>query len=138
MSNPWFRLYSEIIDDEKVQMMPFEYQRHLIMLFALRGQRPTEKMTSQQIAFRLRVSEALLETLHETFLKHGFIEKNWAITNWNKRQFISDSSTARVHKYRENQALKQYETFYRNGMKRKMKRPQIQNRYRTQKRAKAL
>ncbi len=111
MSNPWFRLYSEIIDDEKVQMMPFEHQRHLIMLFALRGQRPTEKMTSQQIAFRLRVSETLLETLHETFLKHGFIEKNWAITNWNKRQFISDSSTDRVKKHRAIIALKQSETF---------------------------
>ena len=129
MSYPWFRLYSEILDDEKVQLMSFEEQRHLVMLFALRCQRPTEKMTPKQIAFRLRVTETFLETLHETFLKHGFIDSDWSICNWNKRQFVSDSSTERVRKYREKSALKQSETFLKRHVTENVTAPeQIQNR----------
>jgi hypothetical protein len=112
MSNPWFRFYSEWLDDEKVQMMPLDMQRHLVALFCLRCQRPTEKMTSEQIAFRLRVDETFLKRIHETFLKQGFIERDWSIANWNKRQYASDSSTARVQKHREKIGLKQSETLH--------------------------
>lgn len=111
MPNPWFRMYSEILDDEKVQMMPFEMQRHLLMLFALRCQRPTEKMTESQIAFRLRVDETFLKRCKETFLDHGFIDERWSIVNWGKRQFVSDVSSSRVRKFRTKRALKQDETF---------------------------
>lgn len=124
-------MYAEILDDEKVQMMSFEDQRHLVMLFALRCQRPTEKMTSQQIAFRLRVDETFLKRLHETFLKHGFVANDWSICNWNKRQFLSDSSTGRVRAHRQRQALKQSETLQNVSMKQAVTPPdteQIQNR----------
>lgn len=135
MPNPWFRLYAEILDDEKVQMMPFDFQRHLVMLFALRCQRDTSGMTNQQIAFRLRVDETFLKRLHETFLKHGFIEEDWTICNWNKRQFLSDSSTDRVRlhraRHRENKAMKQYETLQKRNETVTVTAPdteQIQNR----------
>ena len=124
-------MYSEILDDEKVQMMTFEEQRHLVMLFALRCQRPTEKMTSQQIAFRLRVDETFLKRLHETFLKHGFVAEDWSVCNWNKRQFLSDTSTQRVRAHRARQALKHDETLQNVSLKQSVTPPdteQIQNR----------
>ncbi len=123
MANPWFRMYAEILDDEKVQMMTFEEQRHLVMLLALRCLRPTEKMTQQQIAFRLRIDETFLKRLHETFLKHGFVAKDWSICNWNKRQYLSDSSTERVRRHRENKALKQSETFQNVSLKQSVTPP---------------
>lgn len=93
-------------------MMPLDMQRHFVALLCLRCQQPTEKMSPQQIAFRLRVDETFLKRIHETFLKQGFINEDWSICNWNKRQFISDSSTDRVRAHRERQALKQDETLH--------------------------
>lgn len=61
--------------------------------------------------FGLSCDETFLETLHYAFRSKGFIENDWSIPNWNKRQYVSDSSTQRVRKYRENRAQKQDETF---------------------------
>jgi hypothetical protein len=116
MALAWFRMYAEIVDDEKVQMMPFEMQRHLVMLFCLRCQRPTEKMTEEQIAFRLRIDETFLKRVKETFLKHEFIGSDWSITNWNKRQYLSDSSTERVRAHRARRTLKQDETLQKRDV----------------------
>lgn len=44
------------------------------------------------------------------FMANGFIDENWNLLNWNHRQFLSDSSTDRVRRHRENKALKQDET----------------------------
>ena len=109
MPNAWFRCYSEILDDAKVQMMSEVDQRRLIMLFALRCEGALlETFRETQIAFRLRVSlPELLET-KKIFIENGFIDERWNVLNWNKRQYISDSSTARVRQYRER--LKQDET----------------------------
>lgn len=114
MSNPWFRMYSEWMDDEKVQMLPFDLQRHLVALFCLRCKRSTHEMPETQIAFRLKINETELKRCKEAFLREGFIDDDWGVLNWNKRQFVSDSSTERVRKFREKQAEKQDETLLVN------------------------
>lgn len=119
MANSWFRMYAEWLDDAKVQMLTPEMQRHHVALLCLRCQQPTEKMTQAQIAFRLRVDETFLQQIKAVFLKAGFIDENWAVINWNKRQFVSDSSTPRVQRFRERQALKRDETL--------QKQPETQN-----------
>ena len=106
MSNPWFRMYHEWADDPKVQMMPEHMQRRHVMLFC--EQCKGETLLEHQRAFHWRIS---LEQLAETkalFLQNGFIDDDWNLLNWNKRQFISDSSTDRVRRFR--QAKKQSET----------------------------
>jgi len=110
MSNPWFRMYSEWLDDEKVQMLSFEMQRHMVALFCLRCQKPTESMSDEQIGFRLKVDETLLKQIKKRFIEANIVDENWSICNWNKRQYISDLSTDRVRAHRERQALKQDET----------------------------
>lgn len=110
MANSWFRFYSEWLDDAKIQMLSPEMQRHHVALLCLRCQQPTENMTDAQIAFRLRVDETLLKQIKGAFLQAGFIDDNWTLVNWNKRQFLSDCSTARVQRFRERQALKRGET----------------------------
>ena len=131
MANSWFRMYSEWLDDEKVQMMSLEMQRHFVALLCLRCQQPTEKMTERQIAFRLRVDETFLKRIKETFLETGFINEDWSVSNWGKRQYLSDSSTSRVRKFRANKALKQDETFLKRDETQNVTAPdteQIQNR----------
>lgn len=106
MANPWFRLYSEWADDPKVQMMPEPMQRRLVMLFCERCKNETLHETER--AFHWRITEAELAETKALFLQKGFIDEHWNLVNWNKRQFISDSSTDRVRRYR--QAKKQAET----------------------------
>jgi len=113
----WFRLYAEFATDPKVQMMPEAMQRRLVMLFCLQCSNgietfhETERETS--IAFALRISEDELADTKALFLRKGFINEDWTLCNWSKRQYASDSSTARVRRYREKkkQARETDETF---------------------------
>ncbi len=115
MANPWLRLYAEIRRDPKVRTMPETFQLRLIWLLTLRCEGMTEKMSNEELMYGLDCDEATLEKIHQTFLDKGFIEQDWSLTNWNKRQYISDSSTPRVHKFR---ALKRGETLHETEVKR--------------------
>lgn len=108
LPNAWFRMYAEFADDPKVQMMSEAFQRRLTMLFCSRCKE--ENLSDEQRAFKWRISlEELAETKHQ-FTSNHIIDDHWNIINWNRRQFLSDSSTERVRKHR--QALKQDETLH--------------------------
>jgi hypothetical protein len=101
----WFRMYGEFATDPKVQMLSEAMQRRLVMLFCLECGNGietfhvTERETS--IAFALRVTEEILAETKSVFLAKGFINDDWTLANWEKRQYVSDSSTARVRAHRE-------------------------------------
>lgn len=128
MANPWFRLYSEFSHDPKVQMMPEAMQRRYVMLMCLRCSNALETLHETEIAFHLRITAAELTETKALFVTKGFIDEGWQLLNWEKRQFASDSSTARVRKMREalKSGMKQSETF----PQRSSNGPE-QNRYRT-------
>lgn len=102
----WFRLYHEFATDPKVQMMPEVMQRRLVMLFCMKSGNVAETLhetdRATAIAFYLRISDAELDETKRLFLSKGFIDEDWNLVNWEKRQFASDSSTARSRKHREN------------------------------------
>ncbi|SEB72837.1 hypothetical protein SAMN05216178_2028 [Pseudomonas saponiphila] len=101
----WFRMYGEFATDPKVQMMSEAMQRRLIMLFCLECSNgletfhATERETS--IAFALRIPDEEIARTKDVFLAKGFINEDWTLRNWSKRQYVSDSSTARVRAHRE-------------------------------------
>lgn len=101
MANTWFRMYSEFATDAKVQSMSEAMQRRLMMLFCLRCSNVIATLQCNELAFALRISEEELEETKELFLRKGFIDDAWNVLNWDKRQFISDSSTDRSRKHRE-------------------------------------
>jgi len=101
MANPWFRLYSEFAHDPKIQMLPEAMQRRYVMLLCLRCSEVLETLHETEIAFQLRLSEAELLETKQLFISKNFIDKHWNLTNWDKRQFVSDSSTMRVAKHRQ-------------------------------------
>ena len=101
MANPWFRMYAEFATDPKVQMLPEEMQRRLVMLFCMRCGDVTVTLSDGEIAFHLRISDAELDETKALFIAKGFINSKWEIKNWEKRQFASDSSAARTKRYRD-------------------------------------
>jgi len=99
----WFRFYNEFAFDPKIQTMSETLQRRFTMLLCLQSNDDLQKLTPNEIAFALRITtEDLLET-KKVFIKKGFIDEEFTILNWDKRQYISDNSTQRVRKHRQKQ-----------------------------------
>lgn len=109
MSNPWFRLYSEFSHDPKVQMMNEAMQRRYIMVLCLRCNNTLVTLHETEVAFHLRISNEELAETKALFVSKGFIDSAWNVLNWEKRQFASDTSNARVAKHRALQKEKQGE-----------------------------
>jgi len=101
MANPWFRLYSEFAHDPKIQMLSEAMQRRYVMLLCLRCSETLETLHETEIAFQLRLSTEELDETKGLFISKNFIDKHWNLINWDKRQFVSDSSTMRVARHRE-------------------------------------
>jgi len=101
MANPWFRLYSEFAHDPKIQMLSEAMQRRYVMLLCLKCSEVLETLHETEIAFQLRLSAQELDDTKQLFITKKFIDKQWNLLNWDKRQFVSDSSTMRVARHRE-------------------------------------
>ena len=107
MSNPWFRMYSEFATDPKVQMLSEAMQRRLLMVMCMRCSNSLVTLQEQEIAFQLRITESELAETKVVFIAKGFVDSEWNVLNWEKRQFASDTSKARVAKHRLLQKEKQ-------------------------------
>jgi hypothetical protein len=97
----WFRMYHEFATDPKVQSMPEAMQRRLVMLMCLRCSNVLGTLQETDICFALRIDETQLAETKALFVRKHFIDEDWEILQWDKRQKPSDSSTERVRKHRE-------------------------------------
>ena len=96
----WFRMYCEFATDPKVQMLSEINQRRLVMLFCFKCNNYVT-LHDNEIAFQLRITEKEWQETKLIFVEKGFIDKNNEVLNWEKRQYLSDSSAERVRKHRE-------------------------------------
>lgn len=96
----WFRMYSEFASDPKVQSMSEAMQRRLMMLLCLRCSNTLVTLQDDEIAFALRITDEDLIETKALFIRKGFIDETWDVLNWDKRQFVSDSSAVRVARHR--------------------------------------
>lgn len=101
MANQWFRLYAEFANDPKVQMLSEADQRRFIMLLCLRCSNDNVTLHDDEVAFQLRISND--EWLHTKaiLIAKNLINEDSQPLAWDRRQFVSDSSTARVARHRK-------------------------------------
>jgi hypothetical protein len=102
MANTWFRMYSEFATDPKVQMLSESDQRRLTMIFCLRCNGHVT-LQDEEVTFLLRISNDDWQVTKALFIAKGFIDDNNEVLNWDKRQYISDSSAERVARHRAKQ-----------------------------------
>lgn len=108
MTNPWFRLYSRIMTDPKVEYLSFEDQRHFVWLLCMKNEGyldedfPTKEVRERMVARKLGLQGEAFVNTKQRLLEMGLIDKNWQPISWDDLQFQSDSSKERVRKYREN------------------------------------
>jgi hypothetical protein len=93
-------MYGEFATDPKVQMMSEADQRRFVMLLCLRCSNDDVTLHETEIAFQLRISNEEWATSKALFLAKGLIDGDCQPVAWNKRQFVSDSSRARVAAHR--------------------------------------
>ena len=99
----WFRMYSETLDDPKVQQLPDRLLRTWINLLCLCAEGGGKLPDKAHIAFRLRMridrAAEALEELRSVGLidltEKGLMPHNWAV-----RQFQSDNVSLRVQHFR--------------------------------------
>ena len=109
----WFRMYSEILQDPKVQRLPGALFKHWVNLLALanigepRGALPA----LEDIAFALRVKPVEAEAILAKLVERGLLDQGEdgqiSAHNWSKRQRDSDDSSPRVQRHREKKRTKE-------------------------------
>jgi len=113
-SAPWFRLYHRMIDDEKMRLLAFEDRWHFIAILCLKadGLLDEEDSTLKQrkIAVKLGVQLRELDEIKRRLSEVGLVDDDMQPIAWDDLQYKSDTSTARVRKYREKTKPKQSET----------------------------
>jgi hypothetical protein len=116
---PWFRVYSEILDDRKIKRICKKtgHSKALVIgvwigLLAIANNSPdrgvlsiSEDMpvTLEDLEDELGLPGEIIDQLIDEFASMGMIngKATLKISNWEKRQFKSDNSTERVREYRE-------------------------------------
>lgn len=102
---PWFRMYTDFLNDPKMITLAFEDQRHFIGLLALKGDGTLDNecapdLLNRIVAQRLWVDYAVVGEVKKRLMAVGLIDDNWQPAAWEKRQMRSDSSTERVRAHR--------------------------------------
>ena len=116
MSNPWFRLYSRIMNDPVIEFLSFEDQRHYVWILCLKNEGILDEdyaqpwMLERVVARKLGLQGEAFENTKQRLLETELIDNKWQPRNWDSLQFKSDSSTERVRKYRKNKGAEDSKT----------------------------
>jgi hypothetical protein len=111
MPNPWFRMYTDFLEDPKMLALAFEDQRHFIGVLALKSagtldQDCEPKIMDRLVAQRLWIDHSAILEVKRRLMDADLIDSDWQPVSWDKRQFRSDhdpSGAERQRKYRERQ-----------------------------------
>lgn len=97
---PWFRFYVDWLTNPKVQRVSETFQRRYVALLCLRRAGEIPGCDVETMAWHLRIPLVdMVETL--AVLEAAGLWVDGDIFNFDKRNPASDSSTARVQKYRQ-------------------------------------
>lgn len=100
----WFRAYDDALDDPKVQRLPDNLFRAWFNLMCVTSKNGGKPFSLDEIAFRLRVTEAKAKIIADALVKAGLLDGTiglYVSHNWDKRQFKSDTSNDRVKRFRD-------------------------------------
>ena len=104
---PWFRAYTEMVDDEKLRLLAFEDRWHFVALLCLKGQGLIDEggsLLMRKVAVKLGLSVREVEEVARRLAEVGLIDATTLQPlAWDNRQMKSDSSAERVKAYRERQ-----------------------------------
>lgn len=106
---PWFRMYTDFLNDPKLIALAFEDQRHFIGVLALKCDGAIDdtadgELLDRIVAQRLWIDHAVILEVKRRLVAAGLIDARWQPLAWDRRQMKSDhDSTAadRQRRFRE-------------------------------------
>lgn len=104
MSNQWFRLYSEVLNDPKVQRLSGDLFKTWINILCVACNNNGTLPDLEDVSFALRMPLHETKTAFQELEKYALLVtdgETFQIYNWEKRQYKSDSSTERVKRHRK-------------------------------------
>ena len=101
----WFRLYSRMIDDDRIRLLAFEDRWHFVALCCLKSDGllddPNPDLRMRRIAVKMGLQLRDLEEVKRRLFEVGLIDENMSPKAWDELQYKSDTSSERVKKHRE-------------------------------------
>lgn len=109
MTGRWFRFYEGALDDPKVQTLSPADFKGWVNILCVTSRNDGVIPSGDALAFALRMDADACRTLVERLVNAGLIDtksggpngSHHAPHGWDKRQYKSDNSTARVKRFRE-------------------------------------
>ncbi|MGT2509770.1 hypothetical protein [Cupriavidus basilensis] len=106
---PWFRMYTDFLNDPKLISLAFEDQRHFIGVLALKCAGAIDEdcdpdLLDRIVAQRLWIDHSVIREVKKRLVAAGLIGSDWQPANWEKRQFRSDrdpTAAERQRRHRE-------------------------------------
>lgn len=104
----WFRMYADILDDPKVAILTDRQFRCFAYILAAAAEAEADgqiPMSPERLSWRLRIPiKGLLDSLQvlKSLSILDFNDHQVTVTNWRKRQFVSDNVTARTRRHKAN------------------------------------
>lgn len=113
----WFRLYSRMVDDDKLRLLAFEDRWHFVALCCLKSDglldEPADDLRARRIAVKLGIQLRELDEISRRLREVGLVDETLSPVAWDDLQFRSDSSTDRVKAYRKRQKKQGVDTVKR-------------------------
>ena len=104
---PWFRAYTEMMDDEKLRLLAFEDRWHFVAILCMKGAGILDEsgpLLMRKAAVKMGLAVRELEEVARRLSEVGLIDAaTLQPLAWDARQMKSDSSAERVQAYRERQ-----------------------------------
>lgn len=100
----WCRLYGDMVDDAKLKLLAFEDRWHYVALLCLKtqgvldGARP--ELLDRSVCAKLGLGAREADEVRRRLIEVDLIDQQWQPLGWDRRQFRSDNSTARVQAWR--------------------------------------
>lgn len=104
-SMQWFRVYAEIVDDEKLRLLAFEDRWHFISILACKAGGIIDEggsLLRRKVAVKLGLDVSSFEEVARRLAEVELIDFDTLQPRaWDRRQHKSDTSTERVREHRE-------------------------------------
>lgn len=87
---PWFRMYSDSVDNEKLRLIAFEDRWHFVALLCLKQQGVLDSnpdLLERKIAVKLGVQLRELDEIKRRLIEVDLIDEEFQPVGWGKKQF---------------------------------------------------
>lgn len=120
---PWFRVYTRMVDDDKLKLLAFEDRWHFVALLCLKGEGLLDKgdapgLLMRKVAVKLGLDVRSLEEVARRLAEVGLIDQaTMQPVKWEGLQMRSDAdTTAADRKKRQRERAKEAKAASSNGL----------------------